>query len=409
MENLGKRYRRGGEPSLLSRARSFFRPQPDNDLWALRGASFEVPTGETLAVLGLNGAGKSTLLNLLARITAPTEGRARLRGRVASLLSVGTGFNPELTGRENVFLYGAMLGMSRTEIRRRFDEIVAFSGVEAFLDTAVKFYSSGMYMRLGFSVAAHLEPEILILDEVLAVGDWMFSSQCLQRIRRLTQEGRTVMLVTHNSSAIRDLCQRSLILEQGRLVYDGPTSGALERYEGQKPDATEPIADESSCLARTELQDKSSPPPFRVWRIALRGKHRDPRCLFHPYEPVLVEIDFRLKQPIHELCVEVSLAQSSEGVLLLKTHHTLSQLAPGDHRARVRFPSQFFGPVQLWLSVRLHASDVGEVAVVRVLQLTVALPDESTKKLRGALLEPLLEWDYEARPPSPEGASLSPS
>jgi lipopolysaccharide transport system ATP-binding protein len=201
------------------------------EFWALKNVNFEVEEGEVLGIIGRNGAGKSTLLKILSRITEPTTGRATLHGRVASLLEVGTGFHPELTGRENIYLNGAILGMSRAEIRRKFDEIVAFAGVEKFLDTPVKRYSSGMYMRLAFAVAAHLEPEILVVDEVLAVGDAEFQKKCLGKIDEVSRrEGRTVLLVSHNMAAITELADRALLLDAGSVVVDGSVAEAVSTY-----------------------------------------------------------------------------------------------------------------------------------------------------------------------------------
>jgi lipopolysaccharide transport system ATP-binding protein len=200
------------------------------DFWALKDVSFEVKRGEVVGIIGRNGAGKSTLLKILSRITEPTTGRVTLRGRVASLLEVGTGFHPELTGRENVFLNGAILGMSRAEIRKKFDEIVAFAEVEKFLDTPVKRYSSGMYVRLAFAVAAHLEPEILIVDEVLAVGDAEFQKKCLGKMQDVAKGGRTVLFVSHNMGVIRNLCPRVVLLENGRSVFFGLAQEGMQKY-----------------------------------------------------------------------------------------------------------------------------------------------------------------------------------
>lgn len=204
------------------------------DFWALRDINLEVPQGEAVGIVGRNGAGKSTLLKLMSRITMPTEGRIRLRGRVASLLEVGTGFHPELTGSENIYLNGAILGMTRNEIRRKFDSIVDFAEIEKFLDTPVKRYSSGMYVRLAFAVAAHLEPEILVVDEVLAVGDQTFQRKCLGKMDEVaTQEGRTVLFVSHHAAMITALCSRAIRLEKGRLVDDGPSNEVIERYQNE--------------------------------------------------------------------------------------------------------------------------------------------------------------------------------
>lgn len=201
------------------------------DFWALKDVSFEVQQGERIGIIGRNGAGKSTLLKILSRITEPTTGRVRIKGRVASLLEVGTGFHPELTGRENIYLNGAILGMGRQEISRKFDEIVAFSEIEKFLDTPVKRYSSGMYVRLAFAVAAHLEPEILIVDEVLAVGDAAFQKKCLGKMEEVGREGRTVLFVSHNMAAVQHVCEKAMLLEHGNLKKIGNTNNVLENYQ----------------------------------------------------------------------------------------------------------------------------------------------------------------------------------
>lgn len=246
VENLGKMYRIGGQQARykrftetvmdmlaapLYRLRNLGKPVPEAEtLWALKDVSFEVKKGEVVGIIGRNGAGKSTLLKILSQITEPTTGEVRLRGRVGSLLEVGTGFHPELTGRENIYLNGAILGMRRAEIERKFDEIVAFAEVEKFLDTPVKRYSSGMYVRLAFAVAAHLEPEILVVDEVLAVGDAQFQKKCLGKMGDVAKAGRTVLFVSHNMAAILGLCQRSILLNFGGIVSDGPSKPVVDRY-----------------------------------------------------------------------------------------------------------------------------------------------------------------------------------
>jgi len=234
-ENLSKLYYLGGAKhnSLRDAIMSFVKnPRRDkkNELWALRDVSFEVKDGETLGIIGRNGAGKSTLLKILSRITKPTSGAAEIRGRVGSLLEVGTGFHQELSGRENIFLNGAILGMKRTEIESKFDEIVAFSEIEKFIDTPVKHYSSGMYMRLAFSVAAHLEPEILIVDEVLAVGDVAFQKKCLNKMREVGKVGRTVLFVSHDMQAVSRLCSRAIWVRDGCVIKDGETSAIINEY-----------------------------------------------------------------------------------------------------------------------------------------------------------------------------------
>ena len=210
---------------------SFHLPQPSHEVfWALKDVSFEVKRGEVVGIIGRNGAGKSTLLKILSRITEPSEGRVTLRGRVASLLEVGTGFHPELTGRENIFLNGAILGMTKAEIRKKFDEIVAFAEVERFLDTPVKRYSSGMYVRLAFAVAAHLEPEILVVDEVLAVGDAEFQKKCLGKMKDVATGGRTVLFVSHQLSAVKSLCPKAIWLEKGKIQKEGKSSNTISEY-----------------------------------------------------------------------------------------------------------------------------------------------------------------------------------
>jgi len=241
---LGKRYQitesrqRYGvlRESLEGAVKSWFKPRssrlPSGEaIWALRDVSFELQEGEVLGIIGRNGAGKSTLLKILARITEPTEGKAEVRGRIGSLLEVGTGFHPELTGRENVFLSGAILGMTKAEIIRRFDDIVAFAGIEPFLDTPIKHYSSGMYMRLAFAVAAHLDPDILVVDEVLSVGDAEFQRKCLGRMEQLSSSGRTVLFVSHNLGAIASLCSRCLLLDHGTPLALGPTPAVIAAYQ----------------------------------------------------------------------------------------------------------------------------------------------------------------------------------
>jgi lipopolysaccharide transport system ATP-binding protein len=265
------------------------------DFWALRDVNFEVRRGETLGIIGRNGAGKSTLLKVLSRITDPTEGRVTIAGRVASLLEVGTGFHPELTGRENIFLNGAVLGMSRAEIRRKFDEIVAFAEVEAFLDTPVKRYSSGMYVRLAFAVAAHLEPEILIVDEVLAVGDAEFQKKCLGKMSEVASGGRTVLFVSHNMSAVATLCSRSAVLDAGRLSTYSDTTTAISSYLRQlgAPDAGDQLQTRRPAWAAPWIRS-----------VSLLDNGGAPRDIYAPGEPITVRMDFaseagaRLKRPV---------------------------------------------------------------------------------------------------------------
>jgi lipopolysaccharide transport system ATP-binding protein len=260
-------------------------PAAGGEFWALRNISFGVDAGEAVAVIGHNGAGKSTLLKVLARITAPTEGRAVVRGRLGSLLEVGTGFHPELTGRENVLLSGAILGMSRREVRDRFDRIVEFAGVEAFLDTPVKRYSSGMHLRLAFSVAAHLEPDILLVDEVLAVGDAAFQRKCLGKLGEVGEHGRTVVFVSHNLGLVRTLCTRGIVLESGRLVFDGPIERAIAEYSSRH-DSIAASVDLRSHPGRT---NGGSP---LLERLDLRDRGGRPATDFAHGDTIVVDITY---------------------------------------------------------------------------------------------------------------------
>lgn len=236
-------------------------------IWALNDVSFGVQPGEVVGVIGHNGAGKSTLLKILSRITEPTTGRISVRGRLASLLEVGTGFHPELTGRENIYMNGSILGMSRREIQRQFDAIVDFSGVEGFLDTPVKRYSSGMYVRLGFAVAAHLGPEILVVDEVLAVGDYQFQKKCLGKLNGLAKSGRTVLFVSHNLAALEGLCRRGVVLEHGRIVQDGPIIDSIRSYLAK--------IEERSCYEVAERTDRRGMGRVRLQSIEVHNLAHD--------------------------------------------------------------------------------------------------------------------------------------
>ncbi len=272
-------------------------PQARADtLWALKDISFDVKKGQALGIIGRNGAGKSTLLKILSRVTNPTEGYGELRGRVGSLLEVGTGFHPELTGRENIFLNGAILGMSKKEIEARFDEIVAFSEVEQFIETPVKRYSSGMYLRLAFAVAAHLEPEILVVDEVLAVGDADFQRKCLGKMSDVAQQGRTVLFVSHNMSAIQRLTEESLVLDKGKILMQGPSSEAVDFYLNRGL---------SKLGERYWEEDEvpASAKPFRPLAIRVLNKAGEVSDSLRSVEPITIEVDYQLSEGVTGLRV----------------------------------------------------------------------------------------------------------
>jgi len=304
------------------------------EFWALDDVSFEIRRGEVVGIIGRNGAGKSTLLKVLSRITEPSRGRVSLRGRVASLLEVGTGFHPELTGRENIFLNGAILGMTRLEIRQKFDEIVDFAEIERFLDTPVKRYSSGMYVRLAFAVAAHLEPEILIVDEVLAVGDSQFQKKCLGKMQNVAGDGRTVIFVSHNMSAIRSLTRRVLVLKAGRLLlYDEPNRAILEYASTDKDQAPRWIAT-SSHGALVEI---------REWRLISLHSNNE-IAEFDVFESFALEIEFFVKEQVKFTNFAFNL-ETSDGTHILSTHdfdtseRFQEKKAAGSHRVRLTFPA----------------------------------------------------------------------
>lgn len=270
------------------------RSKEDTTLWALKDVSFDVDQGEVVGIIGRNGAGKSTLLKILSRITEPTEGNVTLRGRVASLLEVGTGFSQELTGRENIFLNGSILGMKKSEIKNKFDEIVSFAEIEKFIDTPVKRYSSGMYVRLAFAVAAHLEPEILIVDEVLAVGDAEFQKKCLGKMGEASKEGRTVLFVSHNMDAIRNLCATTMLIENGQIGASGRTSQIVDSYLSS-------VYHRDKALNQIEYADKPVDAQFKQIRIF--NSHGIPCQRFNTSEEVHFEIVYELRSKQYNLSV----------------------------------------------------------------------------------------------------------
>jgi lipopolysaccharide transport system ATP-binding protein len=333
------------------RGRQIVQGDEIEEFWALKDISFEVKRGEVVGIIGRNGAGKSTLLKILSRITEPTKGRAILRGRVASLLEVGTGFHPELTGRENIFLNGAVLGMKRDEIRRKFDEIVAFSGVERFLDTPVKRYSSGMYVRLAFAVAAHLEPEIMAVDEVLAVGDAEFQNKCLGKMNEQAREGRTVLFVTHDMRNAIALCSRGILLREGRIAEEGSISDVIQRYLTKELQHAA-ITDFSNRTDRTGTGD------LRFRSIALHAGTRESRIF-----SVGCEFCQRLRVKVHRAIGPVTIATTivtSDGVAVYQLINTDDKIRwrpdEGEYTVSITterlplYPGVYF--IDLWMGDR---------------------------------------------------------
>lgn len=362
IENLGKRYRLGKSERYKSLRESLSdafrtplrylrgRKGPDEayeaarELWALREVSFDVGLGEVVGIIGRNGAGKSTLLKVLSRITEPTTGTVDITGRVGSLLEVGTGFHPELTGRENIFLNGAILGMPSAEIRRKFDEIVAFAEVEKFLDTPVKRYSSGMYTRLAFAVAAHLEPEILVVDEVLAVGDAAFQKKCLGKIGDVARHGRTVLFVSHNMAAVTQLCTRAVWLDQGRVKEIGPTDRVARNYlaagstnysERRWSAADAPGDDRVRLLAARVVQDGITSPTIDI------------------NQPVEIQIEFQVKRRIENLITGMNFYDGMKTCLFANCDWRPNSLEPGTYQKSVCVPAKTFADGQIEVLIQL--------------------------------------------------------
>ncbi|GIL15455.1 MAG: hypothetical protein BroJett039_06280 [Chloroflexota bacterium] len=323
IQNLGKRYRivKREDEELQKRSwlaalgssfdylsRTLRPPTEDETLWALRDVSFNVKHGEVLGIIGRNGAGKSTLLKILSRITEPTEGRAIVRGRIGSLLEVGTGFHPDLTGRENVYFNGTILGMSKREIDRNLDEIVDFAEIEKFIDTPVKHYSSGMYVRLAFAVAAHLDPEILILDEVLSVGDEAFRKKCIDKMSKAATEGRTILYVSHNIPSVADLCVTGIWLQYGRVMSHGPVGNAIQDYLGSLAETSsqrrfKPTSGTTSKNGDNGALAKSIAYGMSIESVTLRNRRGELTHEFDPGDDLNIEIDYRCKQRVNKPAV----------------------------------------------------------------------------------------------------------
>lgn len=334
-----------------------------HEFWALKDVSFDVNEGQVLGIIGPNGAGKSTLLKLLSQITEPTEGEIRIKGRVASLLEVGTGFHQELSGRENVFMNGAILGMSKAEIKTKFDEIVAFAGVEKFIDTPVKRYSSGMHVRLAFAVAAHLEPEILLIDEVLAVGDASFQKKCLRKMQDVGLEGRTVLFVSHNMGAMRKLCSRCILLEGGKIVLDSSPEQSILSYLGK-------LTDQASVEVALPPGKKDAPAEAKCLRFF--DEDGKPNITFRLYESWGIVLEFVIYEKLPQVIAAVGLA-NSDSVPIITYWSKPNDLEPGRYFVRFQCDVELKS-CDLNLSVGLssrektfyYVSGVGHVTISEV-------------------------------------------
>lgn len=433
VERLSKRFRLGAgndygrlTEAIASSARTWFQRRlgagrvlkhpphgtPRDDrfegewFWALRDIDFEVSQGEVAGILGNNGAGKSTLLKILSRIITPTQGRVGVRGRVGSLLEVGTGFHPELTGRENIFLNGAILGLKRREIRNRFEEIVEFAEIAPFLDTPVKRYSSGMTVRLGFSVAAHLEPDVLIIDEVLSVGDQAFQRKCMGMASRLGTQGRTILLVSHNLAAISTLCTRALVLDAGRIAFDGPPAQAIDKYLASMQSHTGEVRWGSAEAPQSES--------IRLVSVRVHGRAADtptPQVEIDHEVSIAIEYDVLKEGSTH--CVQLQLRDEA-GVLVLVSANARSMnatvdplygkpLAVGRYRCQCTLPANFLNDSRYLVSLGLgpevgRPSLVCENLISFVVHDTGAMRKEYLGGWGGAVVRPRLAWRTEPLP-----------
>ncbi len=407
-DKLSKRYRIGQqEPYKTLRGavtdlfKSPFQRQHSESqfIWALKDVSFKVRKGEVIGIIGRNGAGKTTLLKILSRIAKPTRGYGEIHGRVGSLLEVGTGFHLELTGRENIYLSGAILGMKKAEIDHNFDEIVHFAGVEKFIDTPVKRYSSGMLVRLAFSVAAHLEPEILLIDEVLAVGDVEFQKKCLGKMRSVTGEGRTVLFVSHNMAAIRDLCPRTLLIDNGRILLDTDTEKAIAKYLDRNLSEGAVVSAEQ-IEGRVEGVINRDNPTIRLKEIALMDRDGMYRNTFGSDEEIRVSITYECLRVINNLYIVVSIVDEG-GVPILLTrnvdtsdYQTFYRRKPGIYSSLCSFPIDTFGQRRFYLTVQLINIKTEHLVLNKILSFNVEFKGYNMQydSFEGIFFRPRLEW-----------------
>jgi lipopolysaccharide transport system ATP-binding protein len=424
-DELGKRYRigesdpyrtlrdsmaKGATAPLrwLRRTRSASNGHPDPHIWALRNASFEIKEGEVVGLIGRNGAGKTTLLKLLSQITEPTEGQAQVRGTLSSLLEVGTGFHPELTGRENVQLNGAILGMGRSQIKRKFDDIVEFAGVERFVDTPIKRYSTGMQVRLAFAVAAHLESDILLVDEVLAVGDLEFQRKCMGRMEEASSMGRTVVFVSHSVASILRLCPRVILLDRGGIVQDGKASEVVKTY----------LDSGFGTSAHREWSEETAPGDDVARLLAVRVRDETGTVAedFDIHRPVDVEVTYRLFTPATGTSPTVTLKfTNDEGTVLFASTDMVradwysKPREPGVFRSTCRIPGNLLAEGQVFIELILASTNPAAVHWIEPDVVAFHVQDATSGEgVRGplvmdwpGLMRPMLDWriEAEARPP----------
>ena len=424
LDKVSKRFRLGANheygrltEAIISSVQNLFRKAPiprpklsqdsfahrmkDDWFWALRDIELSIQSGDIVGIVGRNGAGKSTLLKILARIVTPTQGRVGVRGRVGSLLEVGTGFHPELTGRENVFLNGAILGMPRSEIRKRFDEIIAFAEIESFLETPVKRYSSGMAVRLAFAVAAHLEPDVLIIDEVLSVGDQAFQRKCLGKASQLGAQGRTVLVVSHNLAAVANLCHRAVLLQDGRLIADDVPERIIDRYlfEMRSGDGQRSWEDDESAPCSREIRLRS---------VSVTGNGIDsPASEVDIDQEIFVAVDYQVLIAGTPVSVQIQVKDETGAFVFWSANAPSMNLEPdpwfgkpypvGIYRSECRMPANFLNDTRYFVSV-LIGPEVGVVALRQdsalsfVVHDTGAMRQEYTGSWIGPVVRPRLNW-----------------
>lgn len=420
VENLSKRYQLGMIDRkvlwrevawwLKGRKNRIVSPEETaNEFWALKDVSFQIREGETVGIIGANGAGKSTLLKILSRITSPTSGTVRINGRVGSLLEVGTGFNPEMTGRENVYLNGAIQGMKRPEIDAKFDDVVSFAGVEKFIDTPVKRYSSGMYVRLAFSVAAFLESEILIVDEVLSVGDQQFQNRCIQRLQDIIKDGRTVLFVSHGAGQVRKLCSRAICLQRGEVICDDEANKALERYQAAQLAAGGGYGAGKGVgpVSEVTFQEGERPGDHAVRMTSCRlvddaGKVVERNLTSRGFR---LEFEYEVFQPGLPLRPACIVSDELGNILFWTGDASLdarnAPASPGRHSARLEFPGRFFSPGRLLFTFGVgEDTETGDSHALASDALSILVVDDwNDASIRGAykgtlpgFVRPLLKW-----------------
>ena len=401
LDRLGQNLNALRRDLLAGRVSGGGRAGASQEFWALRDISFELPYGEVLGILGRNGAGKSTLLKIFSQVMAPTEGRAEVYGRIGALLEVGTGFNAELSGRENVFLYGAVLGMDRAAIRRRYDEIVEFSGIEQFIDEPLKHYSSGMRSRLGFSVAVHLECDILLVDEVLSVGDATFTSKCTEKMKEVIGQGRAVIYVGHGLNALSNMCEKGIVLQDGRIGFSGEVNEAIAYYLERE---VRPRISHGHDNPAVFPADASKPAQFKSIRLC--DEDGGTVDVFRREERVVVACEIVLREPCADYKAHLSLRDEKNNALLQwgdadgAEEKRLKELPPGDYAFRVALPKNLFKMGTYYLSAALDGAEDNSIERhENVLNFMIKSPAADGlapgRRHKGSLVDPDILWEMD--------------